>query len=242
MGGMRVAGASEKGARKPHTLPLLHTHTHSDPTHDRAHHRTPTPPSSLWLPKLGSKGPLRVRPPIPPPSGLGILSRPRGVGKAGRGTAAGGRAVTLGEPRAARLPASLGGAHVQLPDGRAPSSSSSSACSSSASTSCASASSASSAAAASAGRPDCRAAAVVAARLRAAARLLGPAQRPALQHLPVRYSLLLLLHFLVKRLRDERRKFFHRQRCPSAPRSTSPSRAAPLFFFLLLFLLLQPPQ
>ncbi|XP_053454827.1 serine/Arginine-related protein 53 [Nycticebus coucang] len=102
--------------------------------------------------------------------------------KAGRGTAAGGQAVTLREPRAARLPASLGSAHVQLPDGRAPSSSSSARSSSGASSA---APASASSAAASAGRPDCRAAAVVAAGLGAAARLLGPAQRPALQHLPV---------------------------------------------------------
>ena len=235
-GGMGVAGASEKGARNPHTPPTPSLLTHSDPTHDRAHHRTPTPPSSLYLPKLGSKSPLRVPPPSP--LGLGVLSRPKGVRKAGRGTAAGGQAVTLGEPRAARLPASLGGAHVQLPDGRAPSSSSSARSSSSctSSTSSASASSSSSsAAAASAGRPDCGTAAVVTARLRAAGRLLGPAQRPALQHLPVRDSLLLLLHFLVKRLRDERRKFFHRRQCPSAPRSTSPSRAQLFFSFFFVY-------
>lgn len=42
--GMGIAGASGKGARKPHAPRL---HRHSDPTHDRAHHRTLTPPSSL---------------------------------------------------------------------------------------------------------------------------------------------------------------------------------------------------
>ncbi|XP_014651716.1 PREDICTED: serine/arginine repetitive matrix protein 2 [Ceratotherium simum simum] len=144
----------------------------------------PISPRAVWAAGSPSGGwdPRALSAFRPPPRWASGSSPARGVRKAGRGAAAGVQAVTLGEPRAARLPASLGGAHVQLPDGRAPSSSSS-ACSSSSCTS--SASSASASAAASAGRPDCRAAAVVAARLCAAARFLGPAQRPALQHLPL---------------------------------------------------------
>lgn len=175
-------------------------------------------------------------------SGPGSSPAPR-TGEGGKGNRGRGQAVTLRQPRAAGLPAPLRGSHVQLPDGRAPSSSSS-ACSSSSSTSSASSASASasSRAAASAGRPDCRAAAVVAARLDAAG-LFGPAQRPALQHLPVRDGLLLLLHFLVKRLGDERRKFFHRGRCRcrSASRSSSPCRA-PLFFSSFFFYCSSPPN
>ncbi|XP_074261489.1 serine/Arginine-related protein 53 [Saimiri boliviensis] len=131
-----------------------------------------------------SDGPLRF-PPSPRWASQSFPTRKESGRREGEPRPGVSQVFTLRQSRTARLPASLGGAHVQLPDRRAPSSSSS-ACSSSSYTSSASSASASaSSAAASAGRPDCRAAAVVAARLGAAGRLLGPAQRPALQHLPL---------------------------------------------------------
>ncbi|XP_075403986.1 serine/Arginine-related protein 53 [Tenrec ecaudatus] len=172
-GGTGVAVASAKGRAQ------TRTHSLAAPSHDRAHPWTPTfrhhSRSQSWGPKAGSASPL------PPPGASG--SSPAGE-ESGKGDRGRGWAVTLREPRAAGLPASLGGAHVQLPDRRAPSSCSS-ACSSSYTSSASSASASSSAATASAGRPDCGTAAVVAARLSAARPFLGPAQRPALQHLPL---------------------------------------------------------
>ncbi|XP_076723171.1 serine/Arginine-related protein 53 [Callospermophilus lateralis] len=168
-------GASRKKDPKSHTLPRTRTppttmHNADSQPHDRssAQSRVQGSPRESPLP-AGPRGPL---PPEP--------SREGGKGNRGRG-----QAVTLGEPRAAGLPAPLRSAHVQLPDGGAPSSSSSACSSSSRASSASSASASASSSAASAGRPDCRAAAVLTARLAAARQLLGPAQRPALQHLPL---------------------------------------------------------
>lgn len=165
-----ATGAAEKDARK-------HTSSPTRGPHPRLSSLASYPSTIPGASKAVVQGPLRCHP--PPGWAPGPLS-PRRTGEGGKGNRCRGQAVTLRQSRAAGLPAPLRGAHVQLSDRRAPSSSSS-ACSSSSSTSSTSSASASasSRAAASAGRPDCRAAAVVAARLDAA-RLLGPTQRPAL--------------------------------------------------------------
>ncbi|XP_063578372.1 serine/Arginine-related protein 53 isoform X5 [Pongo abelii] len=87
-GGM---GTSGKGAHKPHTLPPPPHHPHNTlGPHPRPSIPPDPHPSTITLAdKAGVQGPLRV--PLPSPLGLGVLSRPRGVRKAERGTAAEGQ-------------------------------------------------------------------------------------------------------------------------------------------------------